>query len=293
MGSPLPLITVVLFFVFPLPAQERLPESTQELSAAVNRVAVLTPSDFKTLQSQAQSGDREAQYLLALAYDDGRSVARDFAVSRNWMLKSAEQGYVPAQAGIGETYLRNSSKENGAIPDYADAERWLRLAATQGNAEAQEWLGTGYERGWFGVTDYREALKWLRKSAEQGLPWAQFTLAQMYEGGEGVPESDSLAANWYRKAADHFTEVGGVWEAVVQLVYMYRDGRLRRDLVERYMWCAIVDASFNPPSVDDIKWASQHMTKAQILQSQRMAREWIRQHTRQSQSIAQAKAIEN
>jgi len=281
MGSPLPLTTAVLLCVFPLPAQERLPESTQELSAAVDGVAILTPRDFKTLQSQAQSGDREAQYLLALAYEDGRSVARDFAVSRSWMLKSAEQGYVPAQAGMGETYLHNLPKENGAIPDYGDAERWLQLAATHGNAEAQFLLGSGYERGLFGTTDYREALKWLRRSGEQGLPWAQFTLAQMYEGGEGVPESDSLAANWYRKAADHFTEVGGVWEAVVQLVYMYRDGRLRQDLVERYMWCAILDASFNPPSDHDIKWATQRMTKAQIVQGQRMAREWIQRHTRQ------------
>ena len=66
------------------------------------------------------------------------------------MLKSAEQGYVPAQARIGETYLPNLPKENGVIPDYGDAERWLRLAASQGNAEAQERLGTGYEQGWFG-----------------------------------------------------------------------------------------------------------------------------------------------
>ena len=293
MGSPLPLITVVLLLVCPLPGQERVPKSTQELSAAVDRVAALTPNDFKTLQSQARSGDREAQYLLALAYEDGRSVAREFAVSRSWMLKSAEQGYVPAQAGIGEMYLGTLSKQNGAIPDYGDADRWLRLAATQGNAEAQFWLGSGYERGLFGTTDYREALKWLRRAAEQGLPWAQFTLAQMYEGGEGVPESDSVAANWYRKAADHFTEVGGVWEAVVQLVYMYRDGRLRQDWVEGYMWCAIVDATFNPPSDDDIKWAAQRMTKAQIVQAQRMAREWIQRHTRQPQSTAQAKATEN
>jgi TPR repeat protein len=69
-----------------------------------------------------------------------------------------EQGYVPAQAGMGEMYLRNLSKENGAIPNYGDADRWLRLAATQGNAEAQFWLGSAYERGLFGTTDYREAL---------------------------------------------------------------------------------------------------------------------------------------
>jgi TPR repeat protein len=59
----------------------------------------------------------------------------------------------------------------------------------------------------------------------------------MYEEGKDVPESDSLAASWYRKAADHFSDhVGGVWEAEVQLAYLYRDGRLPQDYVQAYMW---------------------------------------------------------
>jgi TPR repeat protein len=287
MGSLLALVAAVLLIVTPLPAQERLPRSTQDLATAVAHVAILTPNDFNTLQSQAQSGDREAQYLLALAYDDGRSVARDFAVSRNWMLKSAEQGYVPAQAWMGETYLRNLRKENGAIPDYGDAERWLRLAATQGNAEAQEWLGAGYERGWFGVTDYREALNWLRRSAAQGLPWAQFELGQMYEVGEGVPRSDSMAASWYRKAADHYTDAGGVWEAEVQLAYMYRGDRLPQDSVEAYMWLAVVGSSVVPPTAADVGTVARHMSKAQILEAQRRAEDWIKRHTPQSENPAQ------
>jgi hypothetical protein len=270
----------VLLFAFPLPAQERLPESTQELAAAVNRVAALTPSDFKTLRSQARSGDREAQYLLALAYDDGRPAARDPAVSMSWMLKSAEQGYVPAQAGMGQEFMRDSSRENRPIPNYGDADRWLRMAASQGNAEAQFWLGAGYERGLFGAIDYREALKWLRRASAQGLPDAQFCLGSMYEAGEGVPESDEIAARWYRKAADHFSDVSGVWEAEVQMNYMYSDGRLRKDDVEAYMWAAIVGSSGNPPDDSDMKHTARHMTKAQIVEAQRRAEDWIERHTR-------------
>jgi len=201
------------------------------------------------------------------------------------MLKSAEQGYVPAQVGMGETYLRNLPKESGVIPDYGDAERWLRLAATQGNAEAQEWLGTGYERGWFGVTDYREALKWLRRSAGQGLPWAQLELGQMYRYGEGVPESHSIAASWYRKAADHFTDMGGVWEAVVELCYMYRDGSLH-DWIEAYMWFEIIGVTVTPPTDSDMKWAARHMTKPQIVEARRRAEDWIKRHMPQSENPA-------
>jgi TPR repeat protein len=98
----------------------------------------------------------------------------------------------------------------------------------------------------------------------------------MYEDGEGVPESDSLAADWYRKAADHSPSyLGGVWEAEVQLSYMYRDGRLPEDNVQAYMWFAVAGGD------DDMKQVARHMTKAQILQAQRMAEDWIKQHTLQ------------
>src|SRR5713101_9909527 len=270
-----------VFFVTPLAAQQNLPKSTQEHFAASARVEALTLGDLKTVLSKAQSGDCEPQYLLGLIYERGLLVPRDFSATKSWMLKSAEQGYVPAQEVIGKMYLMGI-RDNGPIPDYGDADRWLRLAATQGDADAQFWLGTGYERGWFGGTDYREALKWLRKAAAQGLPNAQYCLGQMYEEGKGVPESDSLAASWYRKAADHFPRAGhegGIWKAEVQLVNLYRYGRLPKDDTEAYMWFAIVGSSVVPADDYDMKWAAQHMTKAQIVQAQRMAEDWIKRHT--------------
>jgi uncharacterized protein len=105
----------------------------------------------------------------------------------------------------------------------------------------------------------------------------------MYEDGEGVPESNSLAASWYRKAADHSPAyLGGVWEAEVQLAYMYRDGQLK-DKVLAYMWFAIVDSSLDPPTDGDMKQVARHMTKAQIVQAQRLAADWIKRHPWQRQ----------
>lgn len=281
MRTVLPISVVFLLLVGAVLAQDRLPASTQELRATVAHVEGMTLADFTSVMSKAKSGDREAQYALALFYREGRFVPKDFATGQSWMLKSAEQGYVPAQAGMGEGYL-NGITYNGVIPDYVDAERWLRSAATQGDADAQLWLGYGYERGYFGITDYREALKWLRKAAAQGLPDAQFGLGQMYEDGKGVPESASVAASWYRKAADHFPEnVGGVWEAETQLAQMYRHGLLPKDYLEAYMWFAIVGSAVTPPDVEDMKWATRHMTKSQIAKAQGMAEDWIRRHRRQ------------
>jgi uncharacterized protein len=152
------------------------------------------------------------------------------------------------------------------------------------NISATGWLGTGYERGLFGGIDYREALKWLRRASAQGLPDAQFCLGGMYKAGEGVPESDEIAARWYRKAADHFSDVSGVWEAEVQMNYMYRDGRLRKDYVAAYMWAAIVGSSGLPPDDSDMKRTARHMTKAQIAEAQRRAEDWIKRHRSQPQN---------
>ena len=82
---------------------------------------------------------------------------RDEVTSQRWMVKSAEQGYVPAETMIGCSYLNNHTA--GAIPNYAEGEKWLLSAATHGDAEAQFWLGLGYDRGYLGRTDfYQESL---------------------------------------------------------------------------------------------------------------------------------------
>jgi TPR repeat protein len=266
-----------------LTAQENLPASYREGLATLDRLNSLTRSDLQELTSKAQSGAPDAQYQLALVYECcGEMAPKDEAAAQHWMLKAAEQGYVPAQAGMGLTYLINHRE--GPVPNYADADRWLRMAATQGDAEAQLWLGIGYERGYFGGIDYQESLKWLRKSAAQGLPDAQFCLGQMYQDGEGVPESNDRAAYWFRRAADHFSDLGGVFQAEVELVYMYRDGRLKGNDVEAYTWFAVVDSLVDPPidpaTDDDLKKAAKRMTPTSIAKAQQRARDWINRHPR-------------
>jgi TPR repeat protein len=279
----LPAFAIFYLFVSVAPAQAPLPTSTQAQLSTDARLEGMTLDAFTKVVSQAQAGQREAQYLVALVYEEGRLVIRDHVSAASWMLKSAEQEYVPAQTGMGELYIAGA-KDDGPIPHRSDAEKWFRLAAAQGDANAQFWLGAAYQRGWFGAFDDQEALKWLRKAAAQGLPNAQFRLGQMYEDGEGVPESNPLAASWYRKAADHSPAyLGGVWEAEVQLSYMYRDGRLK-DKVQAYMWFAIVGSSVDPPTDYDVKQVARHMTRAQIVQAQRLAEDWVKRHPWQRQT---------
>lgn len=276
MLRPLLVASAIALLSISLSAQERVPDSYLEKLATTDHLQKLTSNDLAVLTSRAQSGAAEAQYQLALVYGAGRIVPHDEVGSQRLMMKSAEQGYLPAKTMIGCTYLNNHTI--GPVPKYADAERWLREAATQGDAEAQMWLGIGYDREYFGHIDYQESLKWMRKSAAQGLPDAQFALAQMHEDGHGVPKSDEDAANWYRRAADHFSDISGVFQAEVQLAYMYRDGRLKANKVEAYKWSAIFGATVDPPTDQDVKEVSESMTQAQIAKAQHEVDEWIAYH---------------
>ena len=88
-------------------------------------------------------------------------------------------------------------------------------------------------------------------------------------------ESDQGAAYWYRRAADHFSDISGVFNAVAELAYMYRDGRLKGNAVEAYMWFAVVDPSvdqIDPATDADLKRVAMRMSKLEIAEAQHRAR---------------------
>lgn len=86
---------------------------------------------------RANRGDAEAQFNLALCYDQGEGVALDQAEAVRWYRRAADQGHASAQYNLGVCY----SQGTGVPQDYAEAVRWFRLAADQGSAIAQNALG--------------------------------------------------------------------------------------------------------------------------------------------------------
>ena len=257
------LVTLSSLGISTLSAQQSTDPTTARLES-VAHLARLTPSDVKTLLSEAESGQAEAQYWLALVYEEGRLVSKDSARFASWLMKSAEEGYAPAQRLIGMMYMHREP---------AKAEMWLRRAAEQGDSEAQFWLGVAYERGWFGATDLQCALEWLRESATQGHPDAQVALGDMYGDGEGVVQDWAIAAEWYRKAAEHIPDLGGAGQGRNKLGLLYLEGYgVPRDLVRAYMWFSLAHDEKN------LETAQSRMTPAQILRAQHMVEEWGKQH---------------
>lgn len=159
----------------------------------------------------------------------------DYATALHFLRPLAEQGHAAAQLHLGGMYWNG----DGVAQDYAQAVAWFRKSAEQGNASAQFNLGDLHEEGLGVPQDYVQAVSWYRKSAEQGNARAQFNLGVMYENGQGVPQDYVQAHMWINLAASRETDLN------------WRNTRVKaRDTL------------------------AAKMTREQIAEAQRRAREW-------------------
>jgi len=125
--------------------------------------------------------------------------------------------------------------------DYKTALRLLRPLAEQGNAAAQNNLGVMYANGYGVQQDYFEAALWYRRAAEQGDPDALNNLGIMYDNGHGVPKDYVQARKLYDLAAARFPAS---------------------------------EAEARASAIKNRDGLTVEMTRAQIAEAQRLAREW-------------------
>jgi TPR repeat protein len=154
--------------------------------------------------------------------------------------------------------------------DYAEAVRLWRTLAEQGNVWAQNGLGWMYKNGEGVPQDYAEAVKWYRMAAEQGFELAQSNLADMYAKHEGGLWDRVEMEKWYRRAAEQ-----GYDEAQLDLGNMYKNGEgVPQDYVLSYMWLNLAAAQGNEVAKATRDSVAESMTREQIAEAQRLAREW-------------------
>ncbi len=142
-----------------------------------------------------------------------------------------------AEPRVEYTVLREGKKLKFRV-EQGDYVADTRKASEQGDANAQCHLGMMYLEGNGVPQDYVESIKWFRKGAEQGNAQAQGNLGAMYAQGKGVPKDFVIAHMWYNLAA------------------------VNLPLDERQ------DAVKARAALEQL------MTKEQIVQAQRLAREW-------------------
>ena len=188
--------------------------------------------------------------------------------------RAAEQGDARAQCNLGVRYYYGE----GVPRDYAEELKWYHKAAEQGHARAQFNLGVYYafrDRYAFREGVPRDdPLKWYRKAADQGDAAAQCNLGVCYARGLGVPRDHAEAVKWYRKAADQ-----GDANAQFNLGLAYLEGQgVPKDLAFAYKWlyvAGIRDADARARR----QRLGQSMTREQIAEGRRLAREWLEAKT--------------
>ncbi len=98
-------------------------------------------ADLSELIAQANQGDRNAQYKLAIDYQSGQNtpVSQDDAFY--WFQQAAESGHPAAMIQLANTYLSGSGTEK----DIDKALLWLTKAFATGNQDAAIQIGQLYE----------------------------------------------------------------------------------------------------------------------------------------------------
>jgi TPR repeat protein len=112
--------------------------------------------DLAQLKLAAESGDAVAEYNYGKRIYEQREQFQ-------WFMKSAEQGYAPAQDAVAENLTRHYTsnlKERKALD--RDAVRWASRAAYQGLASAQGRLSEFYRKGAGVGADPLKAYMWIQ-----------------------------------------------------------------------------------------------------------------------------------
>lgn len=233
------------------PNAEKLAE-WQAIEADLERSLAIVDENFDDLMKRAQSGDAVAQRRVALRFEQGQVVHRDYGAAAKWYRLSADQGDARAQDNLADLYLAG----NGVDKDPAQAAKWYQAAAEQGLSRSRYSLGNlyfrgngvekdvekaanlyetaandGYDRAQYALgrlyhygqgrdENQETAVRWFRAAAQQGYAPAQRSLGIAYQFGHGVETDDALAVEWYAKAADQDDA-----KAEENLGFMYQAGR--------------------------------------------------------------------
>ena len=143
-------------------------------------------ANIERVKKDARTGFRIAQYELALFYESGSKVCKDYKEAFYWCQRSAEQGYSIAQYKLA-LYFENGI---GVTANTEKALFWCNRAAEQGNKDAQNLLR------------YLKLDKESNNSDENDKIYkSYYEKGYCFEEGIGVKIDKNLAITFYSIAA--------------------------------------------------------------------------------------------
>ena len=242
------------------------------------------------LKELAETGDRDAQYVLGTFYYDGLGNGEYIEVNAikavQWLKLAAKEddrdigqrGGVNAQNEalfyLGNIY-HNLVMGDGIVQDFEEAVKWFKIAANKGHKESQFNLGYMYYKGGYkgilgkkGITqDKQEAVTWWSLCAEQGYVKCQYMIGLTYYkavAADGIVQDLHKAAKWFDMAAKQ-----GDKHAQFNLGVMYYRGKgVPKDLLMAHQLFSLAAAQGD-------KEARSYKNKvAEILMKDRMKKDY-------------------
>jgi len=145
-------------------------------------------------EPMARHGNTNAQFYLAVMYNNGQGTTVDISQAAAWLQKAARSGHAESLYLLGKFYAAG----RGVEQDIGTTRRLWTRAGNKGVLDAQTGLAQFYARG----GKWKQAVKWWRKAALQGDAESQYRLGLMYQTGlGGLKRNRRSARSWWRKAA--------------------------------------------------------------------------------------------
>ncbi len=201
------------------------------------------------LQQQANDGDAQAQFDLALCYAKGKDVEKNTEFAFDWHKKAAEQGHVNAQFALGLYYLLGKAGkttqeliniwvkyqiiDNKLIRDeygIINIDYYSALVLAVGG---DDWDTLKFLAKKSSDADDDLAFEWLKKAARQDHTEANYWLGICYRDGIGTESNNELAFECYKKAAEE-----GYEDAYYGLALCYHEGKgIEQSNTNAIHWC--------------------------------------------------------
>lgn len=160
----------------------------QDLSESVNW--------YKKASESKDSAD--AKVKIARKYMHPTSLITDSKQAFVWMESAANQGSIEGQYLLGDMYINGIGVDKSDL----NAITWLGKAAEKNSPYAQYSLGVMYYNGQGTEQNLQEAQKWIEKAALQGYSEAQYLLGRMYQQGFGIEKNLPKAYAWWKMIPD-------------------------------------------------------------------------------------------
>lgn len=210
-----PFFTLTLALSFSFPSVAKKIEMPDPLDAHGSRQPRANPGPLeeerhiRSIIECANTGDVEANYLLATFYDTGQGLPENPREAARLYSYCARRNHWDAQNNLAQMYYQGRGVEQSVYK----ALFWFKKAADHHHAVAQFNLGLYYHQG--DKKNYALAAHWYRLACSHGCPQAFMHLGNLYEEGLGVERNMAVAYKLYARASKK-----GIDGAMVKMAYI-------------------------------------------------------------------------